>query len=300
MSYLLGIDLGGTKIEGVVIKKGSVLDVVARKRIPTQKEKGYQHIKNNIIGLVADLEEEVEYKFDKIGIGTPGSIDAKTGLLKNSNTTCVNGKPFHKELSEQMSKVVNMANDANCFAIAEAQLGAAKEHCPDAEVVFGVIMGTGVGGGVVINGKILNGLHGIGGEWGHIHLDDSGGQCYCGSVGCAETVISGPHTEKWYQKISGKKKGLKEIVELYRAGTDVHAKMTMERLFDRFGRGISDILNILDPDAVVIGGGVGNIDELYTLGVEKAKEYIFNGYLNTLFLKPKLGDSAGVYGAALL
>lgn len=300
MSYLLGIDLGGTKIEGVVLKAGNVLDVVARKRIPTEKEKGYQHIKDNISRLVADLEAEVEYTFDKIGIGTPGSIDARTGLLKNSNTTCINGQPFQQELSEAMGKVVNMANDANCFAIAETQLGAVRESCPDAKVVFGVIMGTGVGGGIIVNGEILNGLHGIGGEWGHIHLDDSGGPCYCGNVGCTETVISGPFTERWYEKISGKKKGLKEIVELYRSGEDVHAKMTMERLFDRFGRGIADILNILDPEVVVIGGGVGNIDELYTLGVEQVKKYVFNDYLNTMFLKPKLGDSAGVYGAALL
>jgi len=300
MSYLLGIDLGGTKIEGVVINEGDVLDVIARKRIPTEKEKGYNHIKNNLVGLVQDLEKDVGFEFEKIGIGTPGSIDAKTGLLKNSNTTCINGQPFQKELSGMLGKQVNMANDANCFAIAETKLGAVPEHVPDAGVVFGVIMGTGVGGGIVIDGKILNGLHGIGGEWGHMHLDDSGGQCYCGNVGCSETVISGPFTEKWYEALSGNKKGLKDIVELYRKGEDVHAKMTLERLFDRFGRGIADILNILDPDVVVIGGGVGNIDELYTLGVEKVKKYIFNDYLNTVFLKPKLGDSAGVYGAALL
>ncbi|MCL4107225.1 UNVERIFIED_CONTAM: hypothetical protein GTU68_033040 [Idotea baltica] len=199
-----------------------------------------------------------------------------------------------------MGKEVRMANDANCFAIAETMLGSVQEHIPDAKVVFGVIMGSGVGGGIVINGEILNGHHGIGGEWGHMHLDDSGGMCYCGNMGCAETVISGPFTEKWYEKISGKKMGLKEIVEHYRAGDDVHAKLTIERLLDRFGRGIASILNFLDPDVVVLGGGVGNVDELYTLGVEKVKEYLFNDYLNTKFLKPKLGDSAGVYGAALL
>ncbi|WP_235298070.1 ROK family protein [Portibacter marinus] len=300
MAYLLGIDLGGTKIEGVVINEGNVLDVIARKRVPTEKEKGYEHIKNNIAGLVSDLEEEVDYTFNKIGIGTPGSIDAKTGLLKNSNTTCINGQPFQKDLSKLLDKEVNMANDANCFAVAEAKLGAVLEHAPDANVIFGVIMGTGVGGGIVIDGKILNGLHGIGGEWGHMHLDDSGGQCYCGNIGCTETVISGPFTEKYYTALSGEKRSLKDIVKRYRSGDDVHAKMTMERLFDRFGRGIADILNILDPDVVVIGGGVGNIDELYTLGVDKVKEYVFNDYLNTVFLKPKLGDSAGVYGAALL
>lgn len=300
MGYLLGIDLGGTKIEGVVIESGRTLNVIARKRVPTEKEKGYDRIKNNVIGLVKALEAEVDFSFDKIGIGTPGAIDSKTGLLKNSNTTSVNGKPFQKDLSEELGKMVKMANDANCFAVAEAHLGAVKDHVPDAQVVFGVIMGTGVGGGIVVDGKIINGLHGIGGEWGHNFLDASGGLCYCGKIGCTETVISGPFTEKYYHAISGKKLLLKDIVENYRDGNDEFATRTIQRLLEQFGRGISTIINILDPDAIVIGGGVGNIDELYTLGVEEAKKHVFNNYLNTVFLKPKLGDSAGVYGAALL
>ena len=300
MSKLLGIDLGGTKIEGVILKGKSNLNVQVRKRVPTEKEKGYQHIMNNIEALVLDLEKESGKRFDHIGIGTPGSIDSKSGLLKNSNTTCINGQPFQKDLSDKLGKEVRMANDANCCAIAEAHFGAVKEHVPDAKVVFGVIMGTGVGGGVVIDGKIINGIHGIGGEWGHMHLDDSGGKCYCGLTGCSETVISGPATERWYESLSGNKLSLKDIVTNFRNGTDEHAKSTILRLMDRFGQGISTIINILDPDAIVIGGGVGNIDELYTLGVEKAKHYMFNDYMNTKFLKPKLGDSAGVYGAALL
>lgn len=300
MSYLLGIDLGGTKIEGVVLRSKHSLDVMSRKRIPTEKEKGYDHIISRIISLVLDLEKEVGHEFEYIGIGTPGSIDSRSNLMKNSNTTCLNNMPFHKDLEDRIGKEVRMANDANCCAIAEAQFGAVKDVVPDAEVVFGVIMGTGVGGGVVVNGKIINGANGVGGEWGHMHLDDSGGKCYCGLIGCAETVISGPHLERWYESVAGKKKSLKEIVTDYREETDVYAKMTMERLLDRFGQGISTIINILDPDAIVIGGGVGNIDELYTLGVEKARHYAFNDYLNTKFLKPKLGDSAGVYGAALL
>lgn len=300
MGYLLGIDLGGTKIEGVVIDSGKVLNVQARKRIPTEKEKGYDHIKNNLVQLIHDLENEVDYKFDKIGIGTPGAIDSKTGLLKNSNTTCVNGQPFQKDLSAMLGKEVKMANDANCFAVAETHLGAVAEVVPDANVVFGVIMGTGVGGGVVVDGKIINGLHGIGGEWGHNYLHESGGMCYCGRIGCTETVISGPFTEKYYASISGKKMALKDIVKHFRAGDDEFAQKTIQRLMEQFGRGIATIINILDPDAIVIGGGVGNIDELYSWGVEEAKKHVFNDYLNTHFLKPKLGDSAGVYGAALL
>lgn len=300
MSYLLGIDLGGTKIEGVIIEGRDNLNVKARKRIPTEQEKGYDHIINNISHLIQSLEIESGTSFKHIGIATPGSIDSKSGLLKNSNTVCLNGKPFQNDLEIKTGKEIRLANDANCCALSETLFGAVKDHAPDAKVVFGVIMGTGVGGGVVINGQIINGLHGIGGEWGHNHLDNSGGPCYCGLIGCVEKVISGPSLEHWYEALSGNKIKLKDIVEKYRGENDMHAEATMNRLFDRFGQGISSILNILDPDAIVIGGGVGNIDELYTLGVEKAKHYMFNSYLNTKFLKPKLGDSTGVYGAALL
>ncbi len=297
---LLGIDLGGTKIEGVVIESKESLRILAKKRIPTEKEGGYYHIINNIKSLVQYLESEVGHAFPYVGMATPGSIDARTGLLKNSNTTCLNHKPFKEDLEKEIKREMRLANDANCCALSETLLGVVKEEAPEAKVVFGVIMGTGVGGGVVINGQILNGLHGIGGEWGHNHLDDSGGKCYCGLTGCVEQVISGPATEKWYESISGRKLKLKEIVDHYRKGDDVHAKLTVERLLDRFGQGISSVINLIDPDVIVIGGGVGNVDELYTLGVEKAKHYSFNQVLNTKFLKPKLGDSTGVFGAALL
>ncbi|MCL4158468.1 UNVERIFIED_CONTAM: hypothetical protein GTU68_023055 [Idotea baltica] len=193
-----------------------------------------------------------------------------------------------------------MANDANCFALAEARMGAVKKQNIKAEVVFGVIMGTGVGGGVVVNGKIINGRNGIGGEWGHNHLDDSGGDCYCGKVGCVETVISGPFVQKYYTSLTGEEKKLKDIVDLHRSGTDENATKTINRLTHYFGKAISVVIDIIDPDVVVIGGGVGNIDELYTDGVQAAKDFAFNDGLDTIFLKPELGDSAGVFGAAML
>ena len=161
-------------------------------------------------------------------------------------------------------------------------------------------MGTGVGGGLVVNGKIINGRHGIGGEWGHNFLDESGGQCYCGKVGCVETVICGPFTEKYYKSLSGKEIKLQEIVELHRQGSDINATKTINRLTHFFGKAISVVIDIVDPDVVVIGGGLGNIDELYVDGVQSAKEYVFNNGLETVFLKPELGDSAGVFGAAML
>ena len=193
-----------------------------------------------------------------------------------------------------------IANDANCFALAETKMGSVKNHMPNAEVVFGVIMGTGVGGGLVVNKRVINGRQGIGGEWGHNHLDDTGGKCYCGKIGCVETVIAGPPLERYYQEKSGADKKLKDIVEMHMQGTDAIASETIERLLEMFGKAITVVLNIADPDVVVLGGGVGNIDLLYTEGVKRAEKYIFNTRFDTVFLKPELGDSAGVFGAAML
>jgi predicted NBD/HSP70 family sugar kinase len=203
-------------------------------------------------------------------------------------------------LQKALDIPINMANDANCFALAETRMGVVPEVCPDAKLVFGVIMGTGVGGGIVFNQQVWNGHMGIGGEWGHTFLDASGGPCYCGDIGCTERVISGSALEKFYKSISGRESKLKDIVTMYRERTDEHAIETMERLFRFFGRGLSNVINVLDPDVVVLGGGVGNIEELYTLGVESLKKHIFNTRFETIIAKPKLGDSAGVFGAALL
>ena len=299
MAYLWGIDLGGTKVEGAVLDADS-FEVIARTRIPTEQQHGYQHIIGQIKKLVKMLEKETGLTPEVIGIGTPGSLDPKTQTLKNSNTVCLNGEPLHSDLEGALGLPVKMANDANCFALAETRMGAVPEVCPDARLVFGVIMGTGVGGGVVINNQVWNGRMGIGGEWGHTFMDESGGPCYCGDTGCTEQVISGPALEKYYEGISGKPLKLKNIVQHYRDQSDPHAMETMERLMHFFGRGLSNVINVLDPDVVVLGGGVGNIDELYTLGVESLKKHIFNTRFETIIARPKLGDSAGVFGAAFL
>ena len=295
---LFGIDLGGTKIEGAVIASKTDPSVLARLRLPTESEKGYQHIIEQIVKIVSMLEVQTGIKATKIGIGVPGTNDPVQGVHKNANTTCLNGQPFKADLARQLGIPVNMANDANCFAVAEANLGAVPDALPNAEVVFGVIMGTGVGGGVVVNGRVLNGRQGIAGEWGHNFLDASGGKCYCGLIGCVETVFSGPALERFYFSKSGVKKRLPEIMASIE--TDPAAKETKDRLIYFFGKAIANIINILDPDAIVLGGGVGNIDALYTEGVAEATKYVFNPRLDTVFLKPKLGDSAGVFGAALL
>ncbi len=297
---LWGIDLGGTKIEGVVLHSQPPFEVCCRIRVPTEKQKGYDHIIARIAELIDQMKKETGASPARIGIGTPGASDPISGLHKNSNTTVINGRPFKAELEKKIGISVQMANDANCFAVAEAKMGIVPDHLPDAEVVFGVIMGTGVGGGLVVNGKVINGRQGIAGEWGHNYLCQSGGKCYCGKIGCTETVISGPALEHYYRSLTTHDKKLKDIYQLHLQGNDPAASQTIRRLIDYFGKGIATLINILDPDAIVLGGGVGNIDLLRTEGVEAVKQHVFNTRLDTLFLKPKLGDSAGVFGAAFL
>ncbi len=293
-----GIDLGGTKIEGVVMTERG--EVLARHRIPTEQAGGYDHIIGRIIELIDMLSETSGQYPDRIGIGTPGTIDPPTGLQKNSNTLVLNGMPFKEDLETALGLPVAMANDANCFAIAEATLGSVPREMPLANVVFGVIMGTGCGGGIVINKQVLTGGQGIAGEWGHMYLDDSGGRCYCGNTGCVEMVISGPATERYYQSRTDIYRPLPEIVQRHHQGADPDATATIERLLHFFGKGIANVINLLDPDVIVLGGGVGNIDLLYTEGPKRAEEFVFNTRLGTRFLRPTLGDSAGVFGAAML
>lgn len=295
-----GFDLGGTKIEGAILESRQNPRVLYRMRVPTEAQKGYDHIIGQVRTLVDMLSEESGMRPESLGLGHPGTLDPITGVIKNANTTALNGRPFHEDLKNTLGIPVKLANDANCFAVAEALMGAAPDALPNAEVVFGVIMGTGVGGGVVVRGKVINGRQGIGGEWGHNFLDEIGGPCYCGRTGCVETVISGPALERFYEKESGKHLPLKEIVALSLTGADPIATATMDHLIHYFGKAIAVVINILDPDVIVIGGGVGNIDRLYTDGVQEALKYLFNPRIDTIFLKPKLGDSAGVFGAALL
>lgn len=293
---LWGVDLGGTKIECAVLENPTSTWTLARKRTPTESEKGYTHILSQISRLIDEVAEEVGSRPAKVGIGTPGTLEPSTATLKNSNTTCLNAKPFKHDLEQMLELPIEIANDANCFALAEATLGAAKGM----PVVFGVIMGTGVGGGIVMNGKVLNGRQGIAGEWGHNPLEENGERCYCGKRGCVETVLSGVWLERFYQKQSGQTRKLKDIIDLHLHAQDEHATATVKRLTENFGKAAAAIINILDPDMIVLGGGVGNIDLLYTDGIEATKRYVFNHTLETRIVKPLLGDSAGVFGAAML
>jgi predicted NBD/HSP70 family sugar kinase len=296
MAHLWGIDLGGTKIEGAILDSSALDRPICRVRVPTEAELGYEHIRKQIGRLVKTLSAESGLPLPtKVGMGTPGVIDPHTGLLKNSNTQCLIGNRLRDDLEADLGLAVVTANDANCFALAEAMLGSAKGF----PTVFGVILGTGVGGGIVVNGHVLNGCHGIAGEWGQLILDPQGPVSNYGTLGTVEAFIAGPALEKFYAEQSGEKRKLKEIVT--RVESDPHAKATIDRLTDRFAQAISEIINVLDPHAIVLGGGVGNVDALYSEETrQKITKAIFNPRFEAALLKPTLGDSAGVFGAAIL
>lgn len=297
---LWGIDLGGTKIEGVILPSIHQASPLLRMRVDTEKSKGYTHILKQIKLLVQQMQSQSGLQPNRIGFGTPGVLDPELQTMKNCNSTELNGQPLKKDLEELLGVPVVLANDANCFALAETHWGVVKEKAPGATVVFGIIMGTGVGGGIVVDGKLWNGRHGIAGEWGHNFLDESGGPCYCGKSGCVETILSGPALERFYESLTGTKATLKEITQYYLSQQNDAAKQTIERLAWFFGKAVSVVTNLLDPDIIIVGGGVGNIDVLYTSGMQSLQHHIFNNRLDVPLLKPSLGDSAGVFGAAAL
>ena len=294
---LWGIDLGGTKIEGAILDPTQPGKAAHRIRVPTGSELGYDHILGEIQTLIGRLESASGLRRPRhVGICTPGTTEPSTGVLKNSNTLCLNGRRLREDIAHRLGITVTLANDANCFALAEAVLGAARGR----RVVMGLILGTGVGGGVVVDGHVLSGLHGIAGEWGHNPMRGEETPCYCGRKGCIESVLSGPSLERSYRERTGASLRLPDIVRLSGSG-DPHAAATLSRLREKFAEAIGAVINVLDPDAVVVGGGVGNIELLYDEETRAAvARHVFNPEVKTEFLKPQLGDSAGVFGAAML
>ncbi len=287
--HRIGIDLGGTKIEGLCLDEN--LKVIQRKRIPTNQQNGYSGIVKSTISLIDDIVKDIdEYT---IGICTPGAISKKTGLIKNSNTQCLIGMPLKEDLEKSLGKKITMENDANCFAMAEAKMGAGVGY----GVVFGVIMGTGVGGGIVFDGKVHRGRTNIAGEWGHHTLHQNGNPCYCRKLGCVETYISGPALEKRWLELTSRNETLSTIIQ---NSTHKNYHEWKKEFLDSFGVGLANVIDILDPDVVILGGGVSNVDFLYTEGKQSVYNHVFSDLVDTPILKNKLGDSAGVFGAALL
>jgi predicted NBD/HSP70 family sugar kinase len=294
---LWGIDLGGTKIEAAIVDARNPQQAVQRIRLATEARHGYEHIIDRVREAVESLERESGLERPLvIGVGTPGAVDPSTGVLKNSNTVCLNGRPLGADLDAALGVETRLANDANCFALAEATLGAARGR----DVVLGLILGTGVGSGIVVNGNVLHGRHGIAGEWGHNPMRGESTPCYCGRLGCVETVISGPALERYYYEAGRLNATLPEIARRADGG-DANAIVTIERLVDKFSEAIAAVINILDPDAIVVGGGVGQTERLYAPETRDViRRHLFNPELRTEILRPALGDSAGVFGAALL
>jgi fructokinase len=295
--YRIGIDLGGTKTESIILDPEGI--EIDRHRTPTPRSGDadeYNLILDHICAVVARavglIPAVTPYT---IGMGTPGSLDPQTGLLRNSNTVSLNGRPLQVDIEKRIGRGVVIKNDANCFTLAECRLGAAQGF----GTVFGIIMGTGCGGGIYLDGHLLEGRHNLGGEWGHFTMDPQGLECYCGNRGCVETKISGAGVERAYFQRFRHRLPMVEIVDGHRKG-DPACSEIFGRFLEDFGRSVGGLLSILDPDAVVIGGGLSNIEELYTQGVDLVKRYAFHPNIDTPILRNKLGDSAGVYGSAMI
>ena len=290
----IGVDLGGTKIEAVALSSEGA--IVWRERVATPKLSA-DTIYDAISGLVERCEATLGVTAT-VGIGTPGSLSPRTGLLRGSNTVVLNGQPVKQALEARLKREVRIANDANCFALSEAVDGAGT----GAAIVFGVILGTGVGGGVVVNGQVVNGLHAIGGEWGHNPLpwpaadELPGTRCYCGKPGCIETWLSGPGIASHFADGSV---ATGEIVKRAEAG-DATAEAYLQRVEDRLARALATIINVTDPDVIVLGGGVSNISRLYDNVPNLLPRYVFSEFVETKIAPNVHGDSSGVRGAAWL
>jgi fructokinase len=293
----IGIDLGGTKIESVAIDDAGAER--ARLRVATPSH-SYDEIIASIVRLVVDTEARVG-EMGTVGVGIPGALSPATGLVKNANTVVLNGRPLDRNLAQALGRPVRVANDANCFALSEASDGAGT----GCRVVFGVIVGTGTGGGVVVDGKVLTGPHAIAGEWGHNPLpwphDDErpGPACYCGKSGCIETFLAGPSLARDHRQHTGETCDASEISRRAEAGTPA-AMATLARHADRMARSLASVINILDPDVIVLGGGVSNIAYLYREIPLLLGQYVFSDTISTPIRPARHGDSSGVRGAAWL
>ena len=294
----IGVDLGGTKIEAVALAPGGAIP--ARRRVATPRE-DYAATLDAIRSLVEAVEAESGAGRGPVGLGIPGTLSPATGRVKNANSTWLNDRPLREDLEARLGRAVRCANDANCFALSEASDGAAA----GAGVVFGVILGTGVGGGLVVRGEVWTGPNAVAGEWGHNPLPRAepgeypGPGCWCGRRGCIETWLSGPALSRDYAAASGRTLSAEELPAAAAAG-DAEAEAALGRYADRLGRGLSLVVNTLDPDVIVLGGGLSNLQRLYAELPPRLARHVFTDRLDTQILPPRHGDSSGVRGAAWL
>lgn len=295
LPWQIGVDLGGTKIEAVLMNSKDI--EVSRKRVytpPSDTANRYHHIIETISQLVGDISKPIlkgeEYS---LGIGIPGIIDPYTGIIINGSIRELTDSPFKSDIEKIFERTIVIENDANCFTLAEAFNGAGKGF----DTVFGITMGTGCGSALCIKGRIHKGRHGSAGEFGHMSMDPAGTKCFCGNNGCIETKISGSGIEKTHFMRTGQKLKMKDIIDGFHAGNR-ECSQTFNQFIEDFGCALGGLISLLDPDVIVLGGGLSDIDELYSSGIEKIKQYTYHPNITTPILKHKLGDSAGVFGAA--
>ena len=290
----IGIDLGGTKTESIILNENGKEIERLRKETP----KNYNGTLDTICELVKYLEEKYKTKCS-VGVGTPGALSKETDCIKGGNSTWLNGRPLKKDIELRLNRKIFFENDANCFALSEAYDGAGSKH----EIVFGVIIGTGVGGGLVIDKKIINGFNNITGEWGHNQMPVGSNDkwnrhdCYCGKKGCIETFLSGPGFSKHYYDLFNEKLDARIIQDNANNGDEKALEFIFQYL-DYLARGLAQVINIIDPGAIVLGGGVSNMKQIYGNINAKLKKYVFSDTVNTEVVKNKFGDSSGVRGAA--
>ena len=295
----IGLDVGGTKSEVLALRADG--SEALRTRVASPRD--YGALVDTIAALVAQADSALGVRGAPVGIGAPGSPNPQTGLHRNSNLLCMNGKPFAADIATRLARPVRVTNDANCLALSEAIDGAAAGQ---GAVVFGVILGTGVGGGVVVRGDVVDGGNGIAGEWGHNPLPGLGDaeaaahRCYCGKSGCLEQFLSGPALERRYAQASGTQRALAEIAARAAAGTDAHAVATLDWFVQALARSLSVVVNIIDPHAIVLGGGVSNIPGLAERVQAALPALVFSDECHTPVFRAKHGDSSGIRGAAML
>ena len=293
----LGIDLGGTKIEILALDESG--KELLRKRVATPRN-DYQAIIDSVKQLVVDIEAELDQQ-GTVGIGTPGALSPSTGLLRNCNSTCLNDKPFKQDVEQSLGREIRITNDANCFALSEATDGAGAGE----KIVFGVIVGTGCGAGIIVNGQVVDGPNAIGGEWGHNPLPWPHGselnstRCWCGKNGCIETFLSGTGFAADYLRVVGEELGSQKIVDAANAGS-AYAEQVLVRYERRMAKSLAHVINILDPNTIVLGGGMSNVERLYKTVPQIWQDYVFSDSVLTKLVPPKHGDSSGVRGAAWL
>jgi fructokinase len=293
----IGIDMGGTKMEAIALTDDG--RIIARRRVPTPRG-DYQGTLDALAGLVETLESETGERAT-VGVGIPGTISPATGLVKNANSIWLIGHPLEQDLSARMGKPVRLANDANCFALSEASDGAGE----GAAVVFGVIVGTGTGGGIVVNGHVITGANAVAGEWGHNPMpwpqpeEWPGPECYCGRHGCIESFLSGPGLARDHDAVTGERLTSEQIVERA-SNLDAAAEATLQRYEERMARALSAVINLLDPDVIVLGGGLSKLERLYRNVPPRLGRWVFTDRVDSKLLPPRHGDASGVRGAAWL